>query len=256
MCPMSAESTQCESEIKACLLDSTRYDAVEEALPASDGGYPMPRELTRFLARIVVMGRRRSVLEFGAGQSSIALARALHLAGGGRLTSVDHMPEYCTDAWAQVARVPSVDAQLVLSRLRLQLRATGLLWSYVDARPATRARAPYDLVVIDAPPREWKRDASLHLALRYLRNGALVVLDDAARAEEKASVRHWLCFYPGMQVLLSEPSFARGVVVLRHDGNKRRRICLRPIVGSLLDQYHRWRSGRHARPGGAVHSHS
>lgn len=236
------------AEAVACLWKPTRYDTVEEVLPPVDGGFPMPRDLMRFLARLVVEGGCRSVLEFGAGRSSVALARALRLAGGGRLTSVDHLPEYCSEAWAEVQAVPGLDSQLLVSRLRPQLHATGLLYNYVDAEPAIRARAPYDLVVIDAPPRALKRDATLHLAMPYLREGALAVLDDAARAEERTAVGRWLRFYPGMHELISEPSFARGVAVLWHDGNKWRRPSLRPVVGSLLDHYARWRV-RSKRPG-------
>src|SRR5690349_9968387 len=42
----------------------------------------------------------RSIIEFGAGRSSAVLAAALQDCGGGRLTCIDHDPDYLAPFWS------------------------------------------------------------------------------------------------------------------------------------------------------------
>ncbi len=67
----------------------------------------------RFLARLVLEIRPARVLEFGAGYSSVVLARALQEIGGGQLSSVDQDPEWCARLWSQVSQARNVDARLI-----------------------------------------------------------------------------------------------------------------------------------------------
>jgi predicted O-methyltransferase YrrM len=225
------------SETLAGLLASRdTFPSTERALPDEANVWAIERVLGRFLARLVVETRPASVLEFGAGQSSVLLAESLALIGGGRLTSIDHQAAYCTDAWRQVAARPTVDAELVVAPLRRRAGVAGLYYRYDGAAAAIRRRGPYDLVFIDGPPQIFGRDAALHDAGNLLRPGALIVLDDAARPGERTAVRRWLRAYPGLELLLFDPDFARGIAILRSDGRTRARLSPRNVAGSVHDE--------------------
>ena len=129
----------------------TRYPEVEEALGRRHSAWTIASDTARALARFVVAEKPKRILEFGAGLSSIVIARAIARAGGGRLTSIEHIPEWCSDAWAEVERTLAVDACLVPAQLRTAVNAGGLYHRYILRAELLAKRAPFDFVYIDAP---------------------------------------------------------------------------------------------------------
>ena len=209
---------------------------LDTILPRERNPWSLSDPMARTLARLVVRLGCRSILEFGAGWSSVVLAHALHAAGGGRLTSVEHQPEYVGDCWDRVRRVPSVDAALVVLPLRSQLSRHGLLWRYDRLARNLAARAPFDLILIDAPPGAYGRAAPLFDSYATLAPGAIVVLDDASRSEERSAIARWLATCPGLQLVVHDEGVQRGIAVLVHDGNKRQRLLPRKIAGTFRDR--------------------
>jgi predicted O-methyltransferase YrrM len=224
----------------ADLLVTPRVDAwIEEMLSDGSSPWPISAEVGRFLSHLVFRFKPRRILEFGAGSSSCVFARALSLAGGGSLTSVEQMPQWCSDRWDEVKRTGGVDAQLVVSRPQLTVGKTGLHYIYKSAAPAIAARGPYDLVFIDAPQEYYGRDGSLHLAREHLEPGALIVLDDAGRQAEQWTLCRWLRTYPDLQLVVFDPVIGgRGVAVLCFAGETRNRFDPWTLVTSA---HHFWR---------------
>ncbi len=231
--------------IKELYASSATPIDVDALLPADLGLWPVSRPMGHWLARAVAGLQRRSVLEFGAGWSSLVLAQSLAASGGGRLTSVEHEPQYLReDVRARVEQTPAVDAVLVVTELHRRLSTHGLHWCYRDVRRRIAPRAPYDFLFIDAPPSRYGRASSLHDAYPYLAPGAVIVLDDAARLEEQTILKRWLSTYPGLELVIMDPATARGIAVLVHDGTKKRRLAPRAVAGTFRDQ---WRTFRRAR---------
>jgi predicted O-methyltransferase YrrM len=209
---------------------------VEAVLPDGRDDYEVSPDLARVLAGIVLTLHPRSVLEFGSGRSSLVIARALSAAGGGRLTSVENAPEFGRDAWALAERCNGVDAHRIVSKVRATLTPAGPFNGYVDAAPALAARAPYDLALVDGPSGPLGRDWTMFAAIVHLRPGALVVVDDTARAGERRAVERWLRRWPGLSVLLDRSEMTRGVAILRFDGTTRARFSLRTIIGAVYER--------------------
>jgi predicted O-methyltransferase YrrM len=205
-------------------------------LPDGRDEYEISPDLARLLAGIVLTRRPGSVLEFGSGRSSLVIAHALSAGGGGRLTSVEHAPEFGRDAWALAERVVGVDAQQVVSRVRVTLTPGGPFNGYVDAAPALSARAPYGLVLIDGPPGPLGRDWTMFAAIRHLSPGALVIVDDTARPGERRAVERWLRRWPGLSVALDQGNVTRRATLLRFDGDMRARFSPRTITGAVYER--------------------
>lgn len=213
---------------------------VDALLPADLGEWPVTRPLAYWLARLVVHYGRRRILEFGPGWSSLVLARGLAECGGGQLTSVDHQPEYLGECWRQVEQT-SIDAKLLVVPLRRKLSRHGVLWHYQGICNAIAPRAPFDLVLIDAPPGRFMRTSPLHDVFSLLTPDAIVVLDDAARPREQTAIKQWLKTYPGLELVLLDRNTADGVAVLRHDGTGRRQMAWRAAAWNVREQWREWR---------------
>jgi len=236
----NSPTTKTDGELDEVLKDvlgQASLPEIDSLLSSTDDdGWKIGKPFGTYLAAIISTLGRRSVLEFGAGRSSLVIATALDQIGGGQLTSVEHQPEFCRDDWALVAAIKSVDAQLCPATLALQVTRHGLMYRYRNVEQRVRSRAPYDLVVIDAPPGQYGRDSPLYDVYSLLADGALIILDDAARPSEQTAVRRWLRTFPGLRIALSDMSHGRGIVVLEHSGNKRRRFSARAVLGTVHDR--------------------
>jgi len=201
-------------------------DSILAALPDDSTGYPISRALGGLLARLILAGRR-SVLELGAGSSLVVVAQSLSLMGGGRLTSLEQLPEWCREAWSRVAQTPRVDSHLEATAPRFRFLRSGPCHVYSSAAAIVRSRGPYDLMLVDAPQWYYGRDGAMPLALDALSPGALVVIDDASRHQERWAIRRWLRVYPGLTMIGFLPAFGRnGVAVLRFSGDRTRRFSI------------------------------
>jgi len=193
-----------------------RLSEVEAALPPTKRGYPISRPLARLLSRLILNVPFQSVLEFGAGVSSVIMALSLKHGGGGRLTTIENDLTYCSDRWQTISQLECVDTCLVVSPLR-QTEIFGRKMNiYANAGPKIAERGPYDIVFIDGPEGKYGREGTLHQSYAYLRDGAVIILDDCKRASERTAIRRWLSAYPNLEPILIDPQFGgRGVAILQ-----------------------------------------
>ena len=212
---------------------------VAPVLPDGSSPWPISVELARLLGRLVLAEDRRSVLEFGAGRSSLVVATALAARDGGRLTSLEQDVTWCAELWDRVVAVGSgVDAELTPVTPRLGWSPIGLHHRY-EVDDLLARRGPFDLVVVDAPQYWYGRGGALPTVRPHLADGALVVLDDAARKGERWALYRWLRTYPGLELLAYDASFGgRGVALLRWNGSvdAAPRVSLLGVVSSVTDR--------------------
>lgn len=212
---------------------------VEPLLPDGSSSWPVTRELGLLLGRLVAAHDRRSVLEFGAGSSSLVSAAALAAGGGGSLTSLEQDPGWCDEVWSRaVAAGPGVDAELVEVTPRLSWSPLGLHYGY-DVDAVLSRRGPFDLVLVDAPQARFGRGGAVPTVLAHLSDGAFVVLDDAARKGERWALYRWLRTYPSLELVAYDRTFGgRGVALLRFDASDRgrTRFSALGVVSSVTDR--------------------
>lgn len=190
---------------RAALVE--RLGLTDAALPPL-GGWRADAGFLRALAERILTHRPAEVVELGGGASTIVAARALALAGGGQLTSLDH-----DGAFAATTR-----AALDAMGLAADVRAAPLAappgewpgqWYEHGVLPAR-----IDLLVIDGPPwsiHPYVRGAAESLFDRIPVGGA-VLLDDAARPGERVVARRWRQRWPGFRFTLTRDS-GKGLLV-------------------------------------------
>jgi predicted O-methyltransferase YrrM len=193
---------------KAALLDRLGLSA--EALP-NLGSWKAD---TRFLMHIVdaiETLRPATVVELGCGASSLIIAKALALNGGGRLISYDQHADFVT-ATGDWLTNHGLAADLRHAPLAQPPGDWPGLWYSLSDVPAT-----IDLLVIDGPP--WAlhplvRGAAESLFPR-LTAQARVLLDDAARPGERLVARRWRQRWPMMRFAYDRRG-AKGTLIGHH----------------------------------------
>lgn len=192
-------------------------DAVERILDRPRSSWSIADDVARTLFRIVESEGATRILEFGAGVSSRILAATLDSLGGGFLTSVEQNPDWCAAEWNEVGSVGTVDGELIRSALVVRGDRYGLYtgWTLGDR---IERRGPYDLAFVDAPWGGFGRDGSLVDTFAQLKDGGLVVLDDAWRGREQRTVQRWMLRFPALELVANDGDVGRGLTVLRKLG--------------------------------------
>lgn len=140
-----------------------------------------------------------TMIEFGSGQSTVALAAALKHRGG-HLISVEHDPEYLSVIERQVSScglnefVKFVEAPLIPC-------ADGFTSYDVSKIPATLI----DVALIDGPPIKLggpdTRLIPLRWAAKHLEAGGVAFLDDSNRSGEQTCIERLGSEFPSMVVV-------------------------------------------------------
>ncbi|WP_194202006.1 O-methyltransferase [Glycomyces albidus] len=185
----------------------------DQALPPMHGWAAGP-DLARFLYREVVEHGRSSVLECGSGSTTVILAYACRAVGGGRVVALEHDARFAAATrkmlderdlakWAEVRDAPLTD-----------VRVGGRTWRWYN--PESLDEGPFDLVLVDGPPGGTGPEArypAVPMLIDRLTDDALVVLDDAGRADEQAVGDRWAAEFDGFA--LETLPHGHGTLLLR-----------------------------------------
>jgi len=219
------------------------------AITCGNDEWAVSEAMAQYVFRLILALKPRSVLEFGAGWSSIVIARALSRVNqDGRLTSLDDTDRFCETPWKEVRRLQNIDPVLSISDLRLHVGFEGLSYGYAGITQLAARRGPFDFVFIDAPPGGYGRYGTVFSIKEHLAPGAVIVLDDAARPREISAVKKWTRLLAGLECQVHDTKFSRGIAVLTVERALRQTFRPRPFVRSVLDQYQLYRERRRLTP--------
>jgi len=193
---------------KHALLD--RLGLPHDALPHL-GSWKADVGLLTLVTDHILAHRPKLVVEFGAGASTLILARALKVAGGGQLISFDQHRDF-VDATGRWLADHGLGADLRAVALRPSRYGPGLRY---DHGPLPR---DIDLMLVDGPP--W----TVHPLTRggaetlfdHIAPGGTVMLDDGARPGERLVARRWRRRRPDFTFTLLDNG-TKGTLVGRKD---------------------------------------
>jgi predicted O-methyltransferase YrrM len=194
------------------------FPDTEHVIQSISSPWEVSPDMGRCLVRAAVRDDVISILEFGAGVSSLLLAKGLDRSPGGRLTSIEQYPNWCKEHWEIIQKMSSVDGRLVKASYRMVIGKGGAHFAAENTDAVISERGPYELVFIDAPQWYFGRDGALYQCFSHITRNGLIILDDAGRANEKWTLFRWLRVYPGLSLVYYNPGFGgRGMAVLRKD---------------------------------------
>jgi predicted O-methyltransferase YrrM len=192
---------------KHALLD--RLHLPDDALPYL-GSWKADTGLLRLLVDHILEHKPRLVVEFGTGASTLVIARAMKMAGGGNLISFDQHSDF-VDATRQWLKDYGMEADLRSAPLRSSPDGWPGLWYDHGPLPAN-----IDLMLIDGPPwsiHPFTRGAAASL-FDHISPGGTVMLDDGARPGERMVARRWRKLHPDFTFELDK-SGTKGTLIGR-----------------------------------------
>jgi predicted O-methyltransferase YrrM len=191
------------------LLD--RLDLPYDALPYL-GSWKADTGLLALITDHIFEHRPQLVVEFGAGASTLVLARALQMAGGGQLISFDQHEDF-----VEATREWLADYGLKGDLRAVPLRqAPGWPGLWYDHGPLPKG---IDLMLIDGPPwsiHPFTRGAAAVL-FDHVSPGGTVMLDDGARPGERFIARRWRQLRPDFDFSLLNAG-TKGTLIGRKAG--------------------------------------
>ncbi len=141
-----------------------------------------------------------SILECSSGLSSLVLARCCEINRKGHVTSLEHEAEYTEKSTESINRYSLQDRCSIIHSPLKQMNIMGneYMWYTIDKLNVSTI----DLLVIDGPPgfiQHESRFPAIPLLYERLADECTIILDDAARPEEKNIVKRWLATYPELE---------------------------------------------------------
>ncbi|MFT4038277.1 MAG: glycosyltransferase, partial [Thermomicrobiales bacterium] len=161
-----------------------------ELPPDAADSFAMDPPALALLSHLVRRSRPRHVLEFGSGASTVVIAQALQ-GSSGRLTSIDHDSAYARRTVAALAgNDPEHRARVVVAPLVARSILGRQAPVYALRTQDLASPLPADLILIDGPPQALGgRTGTLLQAVGLAAPGAILLLDDAARAAEQEALQ-------------------------------------------------------------------
>lgn len=178
-------------------------------------GWAISPDIANFLYSTVLDQGFKQIIELGGGSSTLIFAYALARLGGGRIVSIDHDPVYCQATQKLINRHGLGEYCQIIHAPLMGYSINGTEYKFYDL--STLGQSEYfDLLFVDGPPGHTgplARLPALPLLMDKLNNNAIIVLDDANRADERAVVSHWLNAFPELN-LLQSPDVEKGALTL------------------------------------------
>ena len=178
-------------------------------------GYAVRPDFGNLLIRAIYEHRPRLVVEAGSGTSTILIAYCLKQLGTGRLVALEHVSDFAIASRRELASHGLQDVAVVRHAPLRQLEIRGRACRWYDPEQV-RDLAVVDMVVVDGPPAHVSplaRYPAVPLLFPVLRDGAVIVLDDGKRRDERETVRLWKQEYGCLEV--EHPDTEKGATVLR-----------------------------------------
>lgn len=162
------------------------------------GGWAASSDLLGELLRAVSTRRPRLVVELGSGVSTLVIAAALRANAAGRLISIEADRDYAAKTREQLQQHGLSDwAEIRLAAL-VPMEFEGGNRPWYDCTVLADLNHT-DLLLIDGPPTALRADIrypALPFFWERLSPGAIVLLDDAARAGERTIASSWQRRFP------------------------------------------------------------
>lgn len=171
--------------------------------PLSDG-WAMDAISTLSLVKEILNRKPKLVVEFGSGTSTFWIASALRKNGVGKIISFEHL-DWIADQNKSML-VENNLAQFAEIRVapleEMNLGGEDFLW--YSTKHVHDAPKEIDMLIVDGPPANTCDNArfpAFPTLIDHLSEGAIVVVDDMSRNEEKEMVERWQALSPQLSFL-------------------------------------------------------
>jgi predicted O-methyltransferase YrrM len=164
-------------------------------------GWAINPDVLRLVVEIVWRKRPKLVVECGSGSSSVWLGYAMDRVGGGRVIALEHDERYL-EMSRDLVRAHGMDEVVEIRHAPLEAWRDGDDEYSWYALGALRDLHDIELLLVDGPPGPTGPQArypALPVLLSRCSDDVAIVLDDAARQDERTLSDRWLAAYPELE---------------------------------------------------------
>jgi len=176
-------------------------------------------DFAALLVRLIHDRQPKRIVEFGSGSSTLVCGYCLERLGGGEIISIDHDPEFADKTRKDLTRhdlARWADVRVAERRSSAYLDdTTGQPVEWYDTDVVDSLPGDIDLVIVDGPPgsaHPFARYPALPALAQRLSANATLVLDDADRPGEQATLARWQHEFQGMALVFEATE--KGAAVL------------------------------------------
>ncbi|WP_127478315.1 class I SAM-dependent methyltransferase [Sulfurivermis fontis] len=144
----------------------------------------------------VLTDKPQTIVECGSGLTTLMLARACALNGGGHVYSLENDADYAANTRSEISRYGLNEYSAVLHAPLIPRTIHERNYRWYDV--SQLSVQDIDMLVIDGPPgfiQQHSRYPALPLLLEYMKDECTVFMDDAARPDEMEVVAMWQTQY-------------------------------------------------------------
>lgn len=181
-------------------------------------------DFANIIAGTIYEKRPRHVLELGSGVSTLVAGYALRQAGGGALVSLEHEEHFARISDGNLKKHELTELVRVVYAPLRQVVVGGRKHLWYDTA-TLEGLQEIDLVIVDGPPgtvQELARYPALPLLWSHLRDEAVLLIDDADRADERRVIELWCSEFPSL--VAERLAAEKGAVILRKNKECKSRI--------------------------------
>jgi predicted O-methyltransferase YrrM len=178
-------------------------------------------DFANLIVSLMYEHKPKVVVEASSGVSTLVIGYCLEQLGEGKVTALEHDERF---AFVSTSNVIKHGLQSVAQVVHAPLTETFTdeqRWLWYDTSALKNVGA-IEMLVIDGPPsngRDISRYPALPVLFPFLKDDAIIILDDGARREEKDVVLRWLKSLGNLTV--EEIQAEKGAIVLRKHPSER-----------------------------------
>lgn len=178
-------------------------------------GWAISPDFANAIVSCIIEYKPKLVLEAGSGVSTLVSAYSLQAIGEGAVISLDNEKQFAAQTRENVARHKLQDTATVIYAPLKEVAIQDKTWFWYDTERLNKL-GPIDMLIIDGPPNSKQRLArypALPILFPLLSDEAIILLDDALRADEKEIIKLWLKEFGDFS--LEEFDAEKGAAILR-----------------------------------------
>ncbi|REG91524.1 class I SAM-dependent methyltransferase [Algoriphagus antarcticus] len=185
-------------------------------IDSAPGVWSIDHQLVRGFLFLIEKYKPKSILELGAGYSTIVFTYA-KISGKGieKVISFEEDPKWFKIPETIKSLIDLEDINIVDSKVKFKFGLFGV-YAFYQATKKFKFKDTIDLVFIDGPQFFYGREGGLDYIFKFLKEGSLIVMDDAGRYIDQCVIFKWLKVYKGLELVYFNEKYGdKGLAILK-----------------------------------------
>lgn len=179
-------------------------------------GWAISPDFANSLISLIRERKPRLVVEIGSGVSTLVTAYCLQEIGDGTVISLDHDEQFSAISAENIVKHQLQDTATVIYAPLKEVVIQNKSWLWYDTAQLQNLERHIDMLIIDGPPtgtQKLARYPALPILIDQLSDDSIILLDDAARPDERQIVKLWQEEFPGFA--REDIDAEKGITILR-----------------------------------------